>query len=178
MRKNLEIKARYPDAEKAVKIAGELTLSGGETDLQEDYYFNTRKGLLKLRVSKLSGAYLIPYIRPRKKGERLSRFLTIPVEAPESSIELLDEILGIDIIVKKERKIYFYENVRVHIDRVEKLGAFLEFEAVFDTDNADEESERQKLEYLMREFAIERDNLIADSYYHLLNRVKDKSEKS
>ena len=175
MRKNLELKARYPDTEKGRLTAESLGAEAGGTDFQKDFYFKTVKGLLKLRVSSLSGAYLIPYLRPREKGERLSRFMTIPVEDPEALAELFGEILGIERVVKKKRSIYFYKNVRIHLDEVENLGNFIEFEAVFETDDTDEREEKKKLEFLSAEFGISESDTMADSYYYLTGKEDEKS---
>ena len=38
--------------------------------------------------------------------------------------------LGIRTVVRKQRTVYLHKNVRIHLDAVDGLGTFLEFEAV------------------------------------------------
>lgn len=41
-----------------------------------------------------------------------------------------EQELPIWLIVRKVRELYILENVRIHLDRVENLGDFIEFEAI------------------------------------------------
>lgn len=42
-----------------------------------------------------------------------------------------------EVIVKKKRKLYLYNNTRVHLDEVENLGKFLELETLLITNKKD-----------------------------------------
>ena len=61
---------------------------------------------------------------------------------------LLTEMLGVHRIVKKCREIWLHENVRIHLDAVEGLGAFMELEAVYDGSPAAEAEQQKKVAYL------------------------------
>ena len=53
-----------------------------------------------------------------------------PVPAPESLAEAFDAALGTIVVVSKRRRLFLWEGVRIHLDEVEDLGSFMEFEAV------------------------------------------------
>jgi adenylate cyclase class 2 len=169
---NIEIKSKYPNAEKAKSIARELGAQYAGVDRQVDTYFKTKSGRLKLRESSLSGAQLVPYIRPDELGPKKSEYLVIPVENAELCKNLFSQILGTEVVVEKSREIFLVGNVRVHIDEVQGLGSFFEFEAVY-SDSKDEAQERNKVEKLIKHFEIAEDDLLTLSYRELkLNSVK------
>ena len=169
MAKNLEIKAYCLDLEKTESIVKEIATEYLGLDTQKDTYFFTKKGRFKLRESSLSGSYLIPYLRPNQTEAKLSKYAKIDIQAAETVKSLFEQLLGIQIIVKKKRAIYLYENVRIHLDEVEGLGTFIEFEAVFDDkDDFDEEKQKEKVDYLMQKLDVKKEMLIAVSYENLL----------
>ena len=51
--RNVEIKAKVSDLPKLIKTAAELSVSAGESIIQEDTFFNASKGRLKLRKLKV-----------------------------------------------------------------------------------------------------------------------------
>ena len=168
MSRNLEIKARCEDLDsmrgRAVRIATQWI----GVDHQVDTYFVTRSGRLKLRESSLSGGELIPYVRPDGEAPKRSDYQVIPVEDPEGLKELLTGLLGVHRVVAKEREIWLYQNVRIHLDQVEGLGTFIELEAVFE-DGADDETEQQlKVAFLRDTLGIPDEDLVAISYEALL----------
>jgi adenylate cyclase class 2 len=71
-------------------------------------------------------------------------------------------------VVTKQREIWLYENVRIHLDRVEGLGTFLELEAVFDGSPDGENAQRARIDFLMRELGIAEAELIGTSYEALV----------
>jgi adenylate cyclase, class 2 len=172
MANNLEIKAYcFNLTETEFKIKAIATDCLG-TDIQTDTYFNTKRGRFKLRESLLSGVYLIPYIRPDQADAKLSLYDKIYVSDAKNIKYLFEKLLGIKCIVKKKRIIYLYENVRIHLDSVENLGNFIEFEAVYDEINKDEKEQNKKINYLMEQFGIKTEALVAFSYEQL---IMDKS---
>lgn len=174
MYQNYEIKVRYENLKFAEKqaIMADANLLG--IDHQRDTYFVTGKGRLKLRFSDLSEPYLIPYLREDQKGIKLSRYEKIPVENADSVREIFASLLGVEMEIRKTRTIYIYENVRIHLDKVEKLGSFIELEAVFNPTESDEESEKMKINHLMNLFEINSKDLLADSYYDLMREENEK----
>ena len=126
---NFEFKARCndPEEKEARLLAHQPRFVG--TDLQTDTYFNAAYGRLKLREGNIENA-LIHYNRPDTGGAKQSD-VTLYQHAPEPMLKtVLEKALGILVVVKKERKIYFIDNVKFHFDSIEGLGRFVEVEAI------------------------------------------------
>jgi adenylate cyclase class 2 len=126
------------------------------------------RGRLKLRESSLSGAQLIPYLRPDDDGPRRADYQVIPVADPAGLKALLSAMLGVHRVVRKRREIWLYENVRIHLDAVEGLGDFMELEAVFDGTPAAEAEQQRKVAWLMKELGVDPGSLVPSSYAALL----------
>ena len=163
---NIEIKAVYPNLEKAREVCRRLNAKFIGVDRQVDTYFTVPKGRFKLRESSLSGAFLIPYIRPNQEGPKKSDYGLIKVENAEHIKALLSQIFEINLVVKKSREIYLLDNVRVHLDDVDDLGHFFEFEAVYE-EESQRENEELKVRKLLVEFAISEAALQKTSYEQL-----------
>jgi len=147
MRSNVEIKARCREPERARALGTERV----GVDRQVDTYFRTREGRLKLRESSLSGGQLIPYRRPDERAARRSDYQVIAVEDPDGLKRMLAAMLGVEKVVRKTREILLRDNVRIHVDEVEGLGAFVELEAVFDGTPEEEARQRATVRRMMEE---------------------------
>ncbi|MFH1263618.1 MAG: class IV adenylate cyclase [Pseudomonadota bacterium] len=168
---NVEIKCTYPDLKRGKTCAERLGARFDSVQHQIDTYFATRSGRLKIREIEGKGAQLIPYLRPDTTGPKVSDYQMIPIPEVRAVKALLDEILGIEVVVEKQRSIYLLQNVRIHLDEVKNLGSFLEFEAVYDRPE-EEESERTKVNRLLSEFGVKPDSLLAGSYREMLRSGK------
>lgn len=171
LRANVEIKARCADLEGTRKRALALATERVGLDHQVDTYFRTRAGRLKLRESSLSGAQLVPYLRPDREGPRRADYRVVPVADAEGLKALLGEILGVACVVEKEREILLQANVRIHLDRVKGLGSFVELEAVFDGSPAAELEQQRRVERLMAELGVRAQDLVPVGYETLVRRL-------
>lgn len=168
---NIEIKARYNDHDKARKIANQLNAKFLWRDVQVDTYFVTSAGKLKLRESTHNGNELIPYMKDTSLGPKKSDYLCIPISDVDRIRRLFTDLLGVRVLVKKTREVYLLDNVRIHLDEVEGLGKFLEFEAVFDVDTYSEiKTQTHRVRELMAVFGIMNDSLEEGSYPELVQR--------
>ena len=165
---NLEIKARCADLDALRRRAEAVATDYVGLDRQVDTYFRTASGRLKLRESSLSGGQLVPYRRADVAGPRRSDYRVIPVSDPAGTLELLAELLGVHRVVRKEREIFLYRNVRIHLDRVEGLGSFMELEAVFDGSPEAEPEQQAVVDWLLAELGVKPEDLVASSYEGLL----------
>jgi len=171
---NLELKARCPDLAALRERVRAIATRWLGLDEQVDTYFETaasggqRVGRFKLRESSLSGAQLVPYLRPDTPLARRSDYVVIPVPEPERTKALLCALFGVQRVVKKRREIALYQNVRIHLDCVEGLGDFVELEAVWDGDAAGEAEQHAKLTFLCEQLGIGEQDLVAVSYEALL----------
>ena len=79
---------------------------------------------------------------------------------------MLEAGLGIQVVVRKTRQLFLWENVRIHLDEVEGLGRFLEFEAVLE-EGQEEADGYAQLKRLRSEFGIDDDDVVGGSYSDL-----------
>jgi predicted adenylyl cyclase CyaB len=165
---NLELKARCADLAAARERAKAVATAWLGTDHQVDTYFRTRAGRLKLRESSLSGGQLVPYLRPDAAAARRSEYVVIPVPDPARTKQLLAALLGVHRVVRKTREIALHENVRIHLDRVDGLGDFVELEAVWDGRPEGEAEQARKVAFLREALGIRDADLVALSYEGLL----------
>jgi homotetrameric cytidine deaminase len=168
-RLNVECKARDVDPEATAARCVAL----GAVDLgvlhQSDTYFASARGRLKLRDQGPEGARLIAYRRPDATADTESNYVLASTSEPDALIEALDAALGTSVVVVKRRRLFMWENVRIHLDEVEGLGGFIELEAVIG-DGAGESvtAARDKVARLRAELAIADDALVAVGYSDLL----------
>ncbi len=164
---NVEIKAKTTDPSFAKNY---LLQHGAEfkgTDHQTDTYFNVSKGRLKLREGNIENN-LIYYERKNIAGPKSSQFHLIKVDEPENLKLVLQKSLGIKLIVKKEREIYYICNVKFHIDKVPELGTFIEIEAGNVLADKTKEELQDQCNFYMKELRINEEDLVDVSYSDLL----------
>lgn len=127
---NLEQKFRCEDPDAVVRLCRDSRYRFNAHLVQKDVFFNAKTGRLKVRLINGRKAELIYYFRPDQKGPRKCAYIRVPVGGePDEIIRILKSIAGFVGIVEKKRTVYYHENVRIHIDRVKKLGDFIELEA-------------------------------------------------
>ena len=125
---NIEIKARSSTPEYVRQYLLDHNADFKGTDEQTDTYFNVTSGRLKLREGIIENN-LIYYTRNDQAGPKSSQFHLVKVEDAKGLKEVLEKSIGVKMIVKKTREIYYIDNVKFHIDEVPGLGSFIEIEA-------------------------------------------------
>lgn len=111
---------------------------------------------------------LILYDRPDRPEAKESHYCLIETCAPEALDERLSRRYGICGHVIKERILFLVGNTRVHLDRVKKLGQFIELEVVLKGKET-VESGIETAHRLMEWLGISNDTLIDKAYVDLLN---------
>ncbi|HVY95749.1 MAG TPA: class IV adenylate cyclase [Solirubrobacterales bacterium] len=164
-RENVELKARVESIERSRRVCEELEAEPCGDFAQRDTYFEAAHGRLKLREEEGSPAQLISYRRPDAAEARSSRFRLVPVADPGGLRQALSETLGVRAVVAKRRHLYLWEGVRIHLDEVEGLGTFVEFEAPVRDGAGD--GAWALVERLRAAFAIAAADLVAESYVDL-----------
>jgi predicted adenylyl cyclase CyaB len=165
---NIEIKARARDFEGIKSRAEKLTDTHVTVIPQEDTFFNTPQGRLKLRVLN-DQAELIYYTRPDQQGPKRSDYHIAHIGDPKNLKHVLDLAYGVRGLVKKTRYLYLVGQTRVHLDDVEGLGQFMELEVVMEDGQSD--AEGQKIaEDLMSALGVEKADLIDGAYMDLLEK--------
>lgn len=131
MNRNVEIKAKVESLDGIERRARALADEGPVVLEQEDTFFVCPHGRLKLR--RLAGgaeAELIYYERPDATGPKESRYAIHRTTDAAGLCAALSAALGVRGVVRKRRTLYLIGPTRVHLDRVEGLGEFVELEVV------------------------------------------------
>jgi predicted adenylyl cyclase CyaB len=170
MARNIEIKARVPDpAALRARVAG-LATSAPQLPMQRDTFYNAPAGRLKLREFADGTAELIYYERPDQPGPKTSIYTRTPAPDAASMRELLARCLGAKAVVAKSRELFLAGQTRIHLDKVEGLGSFVELEVVLAAGQTDAEGE-QIASDLMAQLGIREADLVGHAYVDLLERV-------
>jgi adenylate cyclase, class 2 len=164
---NIEIKARInnPAFVRNYLLTNRADFKG--TDQQTDTYFNTGNGRLKLREGNIENN-LIFYNRPDQAGPKGSVFNLVHVQDAAGLKEVLTKSIGIKVVVKKKREIYYIENVKFHIDEVPGLGSFIEIEAGNIGNDFSKEKLSEQCNFYMNAFQIKPTDLVDKSYSDML----------
>lgn len=163
MARNIEIKALVTDREQLLAAASAISDSGPQILLQDDTFFFCESGRLKLRVFADQSAELIFYQRKDIPGPKTSFYQITPVVEPDLMRDTLAKAYGIEVRVRKERCLYLAGETRIHIDRVEGLGDFMELEVVLRDDQSEAEGS-ERAQVLLKALGIESTQLIAGAY--------------
>jgi predicted adenylyl cyclase CyaB len=167
--KNLEAKFRLANHAEAEARATALGYSRRALLTQRDTFFRVAKGKLKLREENGS-AVLIYYRRVGSGPLMLSDYEIVPVADPPLTLRMLDCALGTLAVVEKVRTLMTRDHVRLHLDRVARLGDFGEIEAVI-ADGDDPERSRGAVNEILAALGVAKSDLIDVSYFEMLART-------
>ncbi|HLF75626.1 MAG TPA: class IV adenylate cyclase [Anaerolineales bacterium] len=167
MPSNIEIKARVVNFAEIRQRVEALSDTLVEVIPQEDVFFNTEKGRLKLRVLAPESGQLIYYTRLDREGPKRSEYHIHDTSDPETLQRVLELAYGIRGVVRKTRYLYLAGQTRIHLDDVEGLGQFMELEVVMGPGQSDAEGQAIA-EDLMSRLGVERGDLLEGAYMDLL----------
>jgi adenylate cyclase class IV len=168
MARNIEIKARIASIAALQPQVAALAQHGPELIDQDDTFFHCAHGRLKLRAFADGRGELIAYDRPDAPGPKTSNYLITPTHTPDALRSTLARALGEAGRVKKQRLLFLIGRTRVHLDRVDGLGEFLELEVVLRADEP-AESGIDEVHTLLLQLGVQPASLIAGAYIDLLN---------
>ena len=167
MPRNIEIKARV-DSIDTLRVNAQALADGPLQVLdQDDTFFAARHGRLKLRVQPDGLAELIHYERPDDSAARASDYVRVATPDADALREALARGLGLIGRVRKRRWLLKVGQTRIHLDRVEGLGDFIELEVVLREGQSDAEG-IALAEALMHALGLARAPRIAGAYLDLL----------
>ena len=164
---NVEIKARTREPARVLQRLAEVGAELQGVDHQIDAYYAARTGRLKLRRGTIENA-LIAYHPADEAGPKVSQ---VTLYEPNNSDRLhatLGAALGILVVVDKQRHIWWSGNVKLHVDEVKGLGAFLEIEAIDRDGSLGEVMLRRQCRQWLELLAIDDADLVERSYSDLL----------
>ncbi len=165
----IEFKARCANHARIREILKQKSARFLGEDHQVDTYFHVPRGRLKLRQGKIENS-LVFYSRPNQAGPKQSDVALATVPADSDVLPVLRKALGVMVAVDKRREIYFVDNVKIHLDRVENLGEFVEVEAI--GSEAQVVKLREQCEAFLLEFGIRESDLLEGSYSDMLMAVQ------
>ena len=165
---NVEIKARIPSVDALLPLAEALSDDKHLQRIhQDDTFFACPNGRLKLRDFGDGHGELIFYQRPDQIGPKTSFYRITATAEPDRLREVLTLAHGQTGRVVKRRTLWLVGRTRVHLDRVDGLGTFMELEVVLGDDESAEAGEREA-QALMAALGIPADALIDSAYADLL----------
>ncbi|TAM53055.1 MAG: CYTH domain-containing protein [Paraburkholderia sp.] len=171
MARNIELKARARAFEELRERAASLADDAPLIFRQQDFFYDVPRGRLKLRqFDDGTPSELIFYQRDDKDGPKASYYTRSPVTNPEAMHALLATALTTRGIVTKERQVYLVGRTRIHLDRVDGLGDFVELEVVLQPED-DEASGTAEAHAVFAKLGVPQSDLVARAYVDLLNEL-------
>ena len=165
--RNIEIKTRIDSVEALLPRARSLADGPAQTIVQDDTFFVCTHGRLKLRDFGDGSGELIHYLRADGSGPKLSDYVRVPTDQPAALREALQRAQGVLGRVRKTRWLLLTGQTRIHLDRVEGLGDFLELEVVL-RDGQDAAAGAAIADALCAKLGIASSQRLAGAYLDLL----------
>lgn len=164
---NVEIKARVRDLALLEARAAAMSETPVEVLVQRDTFFRCSTGRLKLRELGEGRCELIWYRRSDTAESKRSDYLVAHVDDPASLRALLEAAHGAIAVVEKTRRLFIVGQTRIHLDRVEGLGDFVELEVVLREGQSEAEGHAIAAG-LMERLGIDRADLVERAYADML----------
>jgi len=168
--RNVEIKARIENVALLTPKVAAIASEGPLEIAQDDTFFACDNGRLKLRAFSTDSGELIFYKRVNQTGPKESFFLRSPTTSPETLRESLSLAYGQIGRIRKYRTLFLVGRTRVHLDRVEGLGHFLELEVMLVDDEPTEQGVREAND-IMGQLGIQPGQLVEGAYLDLMGTV-------
>ncbi len=177
MRKNYELKVKLHNYDvakwKAESYIHRFKDKHHFFEEQKDIYFYKVNGRrLKLRIINNECGNLVYYDRKENRNKRVSRFLLSDTKNPFELDKILRRFFKVQLIVSKKREIFTVKNLRIHLDKIQGVGIFLEFEIMYKSLT----DAKTLMKELMKHFNIKRNDFIKESYSDLI--LKKQKQKN
>lgn len=168
--RNVEFKAELRDPQIARAVLRSLNAPLVAKLQQTDTYYKTFNGRLKKRETtnerEADPVEYIHYERDNRTRPKISAFHIMSED--EFRERFGSEPLPSWIVVKKTREVYLIDHARIHLDEVEGLGRFLEFEVMVSKSNNVARA-HETVEELRNHFGPVMGEAISVGYSDLLN---------
>ena len=167
---NVELKAIDNDPAKSESMPAwrvSVRAIGGARSRATPHQRRARTAPVRVATSRRGVGELIFYLRAHEDGLRSSRYWRAPTADPRALASLLEAAHGVLGVVAKRRRLFIYENVRIHLDEVDGLGSFIELESVLATPGAESPEEAHALATLVTALGLADRATIAGGYLDL-----------
>ena len=148
MPQNLEVKIKLKSFNDIKKRLNKIGAEFIATLNQKDIYYKYSGGLLKLRIEN-GDESLIRYKRNENSQNRWSNYSLLKFKDGNAE-KFFKQIFEIEIVVEKKRLLYMYNNTRIHLDKIEHLGNFLELETLVLNGQADAKKRFKEIAALLK----------------------------
>ncbi|MFH0814578.1 MAG: class IV adenylate cyclase [Candidatus Falkowbacteria bacterium] len=130
--KNIELKVAVKNFNEIKKLLKKNSAKPIGVLRQIDTYYTCQKGRLKIREINNKEFEILFYQRSDKKRSKISDYEMFRLKPCQLNTmkRIFGRAYGVKVVVKKKRELWIYKNTRIHLDRVNKLGNFLELETV------------------------------------------------
>jgi predicted adenylyl cyclase CyaB len=165
----VEMKAKVDSLKPFQQKLQELSAKHVGAFHQVDTYYDIPQGRLKLRETEGENkAQLVYYERPDVQGPKQTQVFIIELTKPQNMKQFLSKVLRTKTVVDKQRAIYRIKGTQVHLDTVQNLGTYVEFERP--TENTPEAAQKAQeiLKKLMQTLGVKPETLIKRSYSDLI----------
>lgn len=160
---NLELKIKIDSLDSLIEKLKSINAKQDSVLLQKDIYYKVPKGLLKLRIENESKT-LILYNRDETSENRWSDFNLLNLN-DDYAEEFFSKIFKVEVIVEKERKLFWFNNTRIHLDKVKQLGNFLELETLMINGKTDA---KKRFDEIVKLLNLDLSKQIRKSYKNLV----------
>jgi len=160
---NLELKIRVTSHQSLKKILKQIGARSKGLLKQKDVYYSIPNGLLKLRIEN-GYESLIFYNRNENDKNRWSDFEFLKF-ANSNGEKFFKKLFDVEVIVNKKRELFYYDDTRIHLDKVNNLGNFLELETLVINGKVDAQKRFAKIISLLK---LDESKQIRKSYRDLL----------
>ncbi|MBT2555554.1 class IV adenylate cyclase [Arthrobacter sp. ISL-5] len=173
---NVEIKARVDRLETLLPVIAALADAGPEHVVQDDTFFSCEGGRLKLRALRDDHGVLIYYRRADELGPKTSFYVHSETSDPDGLRSVLALAYGESGRVRKRRMVFRIGQARIHLDRVDGLGDFLELEVGVE-DGLEPDAATSEAHRLVAAFGIEAGAMVSGAYVDLLSALASDSTR-
>ena len=163
MYKDFTIKAKITSGSELENKLIQLNSRFLGIDKQTDTYFEVKRGKLKLRQGTIENL-ITHYERTHDGDAEKTIVFRYDLNPSADEIEKLKSTHHQIGVIKKERKIYFVDHIKVHLDKLPNGEEFIELEAIDRLNQfSDEELKRQCLD-LKDKLGINESEIIQTGY--------------
>lgn len=166
MPKNLEVKIQLDKFDNILDTLNGLGVKKIKELEQSDVYYENNNMKVKLRIEN-DEYFLIKYLRDENADNRWSNYELLKLEG-DNPRKYLSDLMTEKIVVNKKRKLFIYDNTRIHLDEVENLGKFIELETkVIDS----EENAERRFKELVKLLNLNLNKQIRSGYKELIEKL-------
>lgn len=160
---NLELKIKIDSFDHLIEKLKSINAKRDSVLLQKDIYYKIHAGLLKLRIENKTKT-LIFYNRDEISKNRWSDFNLLKID-DDNAEEFLSKLFEVEEVVEKKRRLFWFNNTRIHLDKVKELGNFLELETLVLDGKAEAE---KRFDEIVRLLNLDLSKQVKKSYKNLM----------